>query len=183
MTPLLMMKTVASMNNVWHPPTSQGFDVKSLKCLVSESDVCTLQRTCPHLDHVIDRPAGHHRVVGQNQNASEHSHPAHQYPKPAAAMLLHKNSQTVDRTITPLPTDNDLSHQNRQTNQHDADEINQHKRSATVLASKVREFPDIPQSNGRTRRRKNKQPPIRPHPMGGHVVVRHFSIPLTWRSL
>ena len=64
----------------------------------------------------------------------------------------------IDGALPTTPADEDLGHHDRNSDHGDAQQVNQDEGPATVLTGHVREFPDVAEPDGRTRRRHDERP-------------------------
>ena len=72
-------------------------------------------------------------------------------PPAGLAFLLAQKLHRRNRVAASTPADQDLGHHHRQTNEQHTGQVDEHEGTAAVLASNVRELPDVAQSNRRSR--------------------------------
>ncbi len=108
------------------------------------------------LEDVGQRPAGDHAVVGHDEIADQHAHPANQEPGPGASCLFCHDPHGDRGTVaTPTP-DPQLGDQDRHSDKHHGDQVDNNERSAAVDADDEREFPDVAETDGGTDRRQDE---------------------------
>jgi hypothetical protein len=70
-------------------------------------------------EHVGERPAGDHAVIGEDQESRQHTGPAQPLPVPADAFLGSEGAHGIDRTLAPAPAQHDFGHHDRNTDDGD----------------------------------------------------------------
>ena len=105
------------------------------------------------LEGVVHRPAGDHDVEGQDDEAGDHAEPPDHAPAGPAALEF---PERFDGLGLCGPADHDFGDEDGQSDQSDAEEVDEHEEPATVLARDVGELPDVAQSDGGTGRRQDE---------------------------
>ncbi len=108
---------------------------------------------CQGAKQVVQGPSGHHRIVGQNNKGGEDADPARQLPGGAATLQAYKGTDSV---APGMSADHQFRHHDRQADQGDADQVDQHKSAATVVAGDVGKLPDVAETHGAAGGRQDK---------------------------
>jgi len=74
-----------------------------------------------------------------------------------------------------MTTDDHLGHHQRNTDQGDAEQVEQHKGAATVHTGDIGEFPDVAQPHSRTGRCHDESKPTGPTPAQGRRTMMMVS--------
>ncbi len=107
-------------------------------------------------EHIGQRPAGDHAVIGQDDEPRHYTAPAQVLPAAIAALFRGQGAQRIDGALPTATTQHDLGHHDRDADQGDADQVDEHEGPAAVLTGDIGEFPDIAQTDGRAGRRQQK---------------------------
>ena len=120
---------------------------------------------------IIQNPTSDHGVKGHQANVAEQGQITVDMPFLTGSLkfLIHTGGTCLRGT-----THGELYHHDRQSQQKQADDINQDKPAAAVLAGHPREFPDIAAADGTARTQENESQP------GGQMLTMiHKRFPLS----
>ncbi len=112
---------------------------------------------------VSDGPAGDDAVIGDDEKAGDYPAPADQLPEVVSSLLANEGAHGVDGALASAAPDKDLRHHDGDADHRYAQDIDQHKGAAPVLARDVRELPDVAQPDRRARGREYERQLVGPH--------------------
>ncbi|RMS18962.1 hypothetical protein ALP75_204682 [Pseudomonas syringae pv. actinidiae] len=127
-----------------------------------------------HVDDVIQRPAAHHAIEGENQQRGDH--PGKSAPRPTRRMprLDRQRFERIRRTEPRTTTNQRLGDHHRNADQRDARQKYQHKCAAAIGTDHVREFPDTAQPHGGAGGSQDEHPATCPATVDRNLVRRHY---------
>src|SRR5690606_37040441 len=162
-----------------HTPATQlpRVGVMRLEHLCQAIDGTGRKRAVEHLDGVSKRPASHHHVEAENEEAGRHRHAADTLPHRAATVLTDGPADGIDGAATAAAADGDFGHHHWDADGEDARQVHQHEGATAVFAGDVRKLPDIAEANGRAGRGENEAPAGEPEILGfftGHASPVYF---------
>ena len=118
-----------------------------------------------HAKDVIQRPARHYAVEGQDQQCGDHPHQCRQRPALRCPGLDRQALHRVDRALPTAATDQGLRQHDRHAHQGDAEQVHHDECTAAVDARHVGKLPDIAEAYGRTGGCQNEHPTTGPRTM------------------
>ena len=105
---------------------------------------------------VVKAPTRHHKIEAHHQYRRQHAKPT----QPLPAIVLAKRTKRSVSTLAGTLADIQLRHQQRQTEQQHAQQINKQKSTTTVLSGDIRKLPYVTQTD-RTTGCRQYQPDLR----------------------
>ena len=111
---------------------------------VPTASVLPVRAPVPANQYVGDRPAGDDRVERQDARAGQHPEDTDEPP----AGVRFDCVERPNRGQLRVPADGQLRHHDRQTDQDDAEEVDEHEDGAAALSDAGRKPPDVPQAHG-----------------------------------
>ena len=101
-------------------------------------------------EHILQHPTADDAVVRQDDVAIEHADLTHKTPFFAQAL------ESTYRVFAGVTAHSHFCHHYGKAHYHNEDQIHQNKGAAAVSACQIREFPNVPQTDGRTCCRQHK---------------------------
>ena len=100
-----------------------------------------------HIAGISQRPTGHHRVIGEDQDSGEAGEDAQRDPSPRQERPVAGAPDGGQGTAPAVTAQHHLRNHHRHRDQEEAEHIGDHEGAATMLADKVRETPEITETD------------------------------------
>ena len=124
-------------------------------------------------------PATNHRIEREDNERGNHPDDRGDPPARGAEVAFGDQAHAGNGIVPAVPADEHFRHHDGNTDNRDAQQINQHKGATAILAGDIREFPDVAKTNGRTGCRQNKRQPGGPETTSGPCIVTRNRVGLS----
>ena len=99
--------------------------------------------TADKADHIFDDPSADGRIVGQNDRRNDRGKPA----DPGETAV--ERTECIDRRFAGLTSDGNLCDHQRKAEGNCKDDVDEQEHTAAVFCCKIREAPDVAETDGR----------------------------------